>query len=622
MNNESAILSLFALIIGKIKGLFEGSLTHRALRAVAGLFRRMWNKSLMRSLLAAENPGVGNALDHSVMGKLAGAVEKLSRSKAPEGSLGFFPDSIGRILGDIPHTSSRSFALACVAFMAAALPFTPAGLWRNILYGIFFLGVLLFFINRSFHNLFGSSVAVRFVGELFGFEGEGGHRPEVNHPLFYGTLGIGLGALFGLLDLSVFIMAAGAAVGGILVMYRTEIGVFAAALLIPIVPTVIILGICAVTVFSYFTKIIIVRRGSLPFKLGPLEALAFLFALSLAYSILISYRPAGSFIVAATYILYILFFFAAKNTLRTRKMVFGAVSLLVLSGLVVSAYGVYQQITGNFVETAAWIDDEMFVQATARIYSTLDNPNVLGKYLIFAMSITFAMLYYMKKPLHKLGILGVLGVAALCMIFTQSRGAWLGLIFAVAAFALIHDRRLLLLGILALIAMPVFMPDTVIDRFLSIGDLTDSSTNYRVNIWLASLLMIRTVWPSGIGPGEPSFRHVYQEYAFHAVEAPHSHNLFLQVIIDQGIFGLLLLLLLILAFFKRLFAAYRRSKDPFIRAASAALAAGMTGFLIQGLTDHVWYNYRVVAYFWLILAMAGALYGLNDRKAKEITADE
>ena len=610
MSDKSAILTLAAMVMGRVSVMFGGSVARRALLAVAGFFRRLWDASLLRQLLVAENPGAASALDGSLAGRMASWIGQFSNSRTSD-SLGIIPDSLGRVLANIPNTSSRSFGIMLITF----------GLWSAlslnlaVIIGGIAVGAVLAAINRSFANMFATSALIRFGAGFFGHEDSSiAHRPQVVYHVFYGAVGSILGVLFSFLPFTAFIMAAGGLVGGVLVMYRTEVGVFAAALLIPIVPTVMILGICAITVVSYFTKILVVRRGRLPFVIGPLEMLAFLFAISLAYSILISYRPAGSFIMAATYILYILFFFAAKNTLRSKQMILAAVSLLAVSGLIVAAFGVYQRLTGQFVETAAWIDDEMFVQATRRIYSTLENPNVLGKYLIFVLAIAFGVLYYLKNPLHKFGTVGILGVATVCMLFTQSRGAWLGLLFAVAVFALMHDRRLLLLGIVGILVMPAFLPQTIIERFLSIGDLTDTSTNYRVNIWLASLLMIRTVWPSGIGPGEPSFRHVYQEFAFAAVEAPHSHNLFLQVIIDQGIIGFILLLLLILAFFKCLFVAYRRTRDVFIRVLAAALAAGMFGYLVMGMTDHVWYNYRVVAYFWFIMALAGALRALaaND----------
>jgi O-antigen ligase len=239
-----------------------------------------------------------------------------------------------------------------------------------------------------------------------------------------------------------------------------------------------------------------------------------------------------------------------------------------------------------------------------RIYSTLDNPNVLGQYLIFVVMFALALAYTYRKLLYKFAAFGVLAVAALCLLYTQSRGAWLGLIFAFAVFAFLRDRKLVAIGLVALFLSPLFLPETVIDRFLSIGNTADSSTLYRVHIWNACLNMIRDYWVSGIGIGEGTFARIYPIYAFNAISTPHSHNLFLQIIIDIGISGIVIFLLVMTCFYKNVFMAVKRS--PSTSALSAALCAAMTGYLIQGMTDNVFYNYRVVAFFWFCVAVGAA----------------
>jgi O-antigen ligase len=72
--------------------------------------------------------------------------------------------------------------------------------------------------------------------------------------------------------------------------------------------------------------------------------------------------------------------------------------------------------------------------------------------------------------------------------------------------------------------------------------MTDSSTAYRVYIWIASLRLIEKFWPSGIGTGVDVFMQVYPKYALSGVAmAPHAHNLFLVVMVELGIAGFLAL---------------------------------------------------------------------------------
>ena len=73
-------------------------------------------------------------------------------------------------------------------------------------------------------------------------------------------------------------------------------------------------------------------------------------------------------------------------------------------------------------------------------------------------------------------------------------------------------------------ALYFVMPDTVIQRFTSIGDLGDSSTPYRVSIWMGSLAMLKDYWLCGIGPGTEAFNMVYPIYGYARPMPSTPHN--------------------------------------------------------------------------------------------------
>ncbi|MDR1705544.1 MAG: hypothetical protein LBS19_12770 [Clostridiales bacterium] len=377
------ILVIFHSVLTTLTGWYDSSALSRIVRAVAGFFKRLWDSSIIKRLMTSGGSGVEGLLEASLPGRLAGRLSAWAASE-PKNRFwekGFVLGGLGDVLGSIPYTSCRSFGLTLITFAAAAIPFNRAGLWLYLFCAAGAAGAVLCLINRSFYDLFGTSYVIKLIAGFFGFEGElcAEDKPARRFHIFYAALGLALGLMFGFLDMNTFIMAAGGLVGGALVLYKTEIGVFTTAFLIPLVPTKLVMGLCAVTALSYFIKVVIVRGGTAVFKLRLLDALGLLFGIMLVYGVMISYRPAGSFVAAVIYIPSILFFIAARNTLRTKKMLFAAISLMALAGLLVSLYGLYQQVTGSFIETVSWIDDELFEQATARIYSTLDNPNVLGE---------------------------------------------------------------------------------------------------------------------------------------------------------------------------------------------------------------------------------------------------
>ena len=256
----------------------------------------------------------------------------------------------------------------------------------------------------------------------------------------------------------------------------------------------------------------------------------------------------------------------------------------IISGLFVSLFGIYQQFFGNNLGHA-WLDEEMFSDISIRVYSTLGIPNVLGECLLLLIPICGAMIYAAKRWYSKLFYLGVLGCAGLCMIFTQSRGCWLGLMLTAAIFALLIDKRLVLIGVIGALFLPAVLPQSIIVRFTSIGNMGDSSTSYRVYIWLGTLRLLKDYWLTGIGLGQDAFNKVYPYYSYNAIIAPHSHNLYLQIMTETGVVGILTFAATVLLSFKKILVGYIVGKKGKYSLICAAVLAGLFGFLLQGMFD-------------------------------------
>jgi O-antigen ligase len=272
-------------------------------------------------------------------------------------------------------------------------------------------------------------------------------------------------------------------------------------------------------------------------------------------------------------------------------------------------FGIYQYIYGD-VYSQAWLDSEMFEDIKMRVYSTFENPNVYGEYLILVIPIAVGLMWTEKGFWKKLFLLGVVGITTLAMVLTFSRGCWLGILFALALLAIMIDRRFILLGIVALLAMPFVLPETIINRFMSIGDMSDSSTSYRVYIWMGTLAMLKDYWFCGVGLGETSYNTIYPLYSYNNIEAPHSHNLYLQFVSQFGIIGLITFLGMVYNFYKDTTIKMLKKKDILL----AGIVAGMTGFFLEGMFDYTWYNYRVILIFWMVIAFGIVATKLEEKE--------
>ena len=339
-----------------------------------------------------------------------------------------------------------------------------------------------------------------------------------------------------------------------------EIGVYFLIFAAPIIPTMACAMIAVATFIMFFINSIV--KNNVKVKLDLFGILLIILLLVFFIYSLTSYAQTDSLKVFAIYFVFIMFIFmvisCGTDKEKLKKMVF----LFALSGLIVSAYGIYQQFFGNNLGHA-WLDEDMFEDITVRVYSTLENPNVLGEYLLLLIPICGAMIYGAEKWYSKLFYFIVLGTAGLCLIFTQSRGCWLGLMLCAVIFALLVDKRLVALGIVAVMFLPMMLPESIISRFTSIGNMNDSSTSYRVYIWLGTIRMLKDYWWNGIGIGEAAFGKVYPYYSYNAISAPHSHNLYLQIITGNGIAGIIAFVTAMLVGLKKILVGYIVDKKGF-----------------------------------------------------------
>ncbi len=408
--------------------------------------------------------------------------------------------------------------------------------------------------------------------------------------------------------------------GMLLVLEYPVTGVYAAIFVAPLIPfsSMPLAGICIWTTISLILKSVY----DTDFKWrreGAGVALA-LFLGVLFISCVFSFARMSSLVVWAMYFVFVTFYFTVINTIKTREALYGLLRLFVISGALVALYGVMQYVFG-WTTTNAWIDEEMFEEETMRVYSTLANPNVLGEYLLLVLPP--ALVFFLKdkaKSMSKWVYLGISGVMLLCLILTQSRGCWLGFMATAAVFITFWEGRLWGLVPLALCALPFVLPQTIIDRLLSIGDMGDSSTSYRVFIWMGAMGILRNYLIGGIGMGEGAFGQVYPLFSYNAVVAPHSHNTFLQLLVEGGIPALATFIAVLVLVLKSGHKAYKKNQKKSLDSLMVlGICGGIIGFLVQSMFDYTFYNYRVMAIFFMILAIVVCFRYIPEEK--EVNCD-
>lgn len=480
--------------------------------------------------------------------------------------------------------------------------------------GIWFIiaaaGVLLSLCDVNITAWLRHSVFVRFICSALGIQSS---FEWYDSKATEGKSRLALAAAAGLVCGAAGVMGGSALLGAAMILglpifflliSKPEFGLFCIVFAAPIAPTMAMAALSMLTLFALIVKSIITPDFKWHF-----DGLGFLIMVFIAVYLIAgitSFAPKKSLSIWVIYLVFASAYFIVINLINNKKQLGNLLTLFVVSGLLVCLYGIAQYVFG-WDTAQAWMDEEMFTDIKMRIYSTLGNPNVLGEYILLVLPASIGLMWTRKGALQKIVYAGISVAMFAALILTFSRGCWLGLIAAAAIFITFAAGKLWGLALIALPVLPAILPESIINRFTSIGDMKDSSTSYRVYIWMGTLAMIRDFWVSGIGMGSEAFTEIYPFYSYSGIVAPHSHNLFLQIIVESGVGGIAVFLLILIMFLKKMMTGWQYGgKGNSASVMITALSAGVCGFLLQGMFDNCFYNYRVLLVFWCVIGMAAA----------------
>ncbi len=291
--------------------------------------------------------------------------------------------------------------------------------------------------------------------------------------------------------------------------------------------------------------------------------------------------------------------FCIYLTVDTKEKLVRFIKILLMFVTITGVYGIIQRINGveinpEFVDM--YTNDGM----PGRVFSTFSNPNNFAQLLVLFMPFFVPAMLSTKRLSNKIVLLAALCVTFVALAMTYSRSCWVGFALAVVVFVCIFDKRFIIPMVFAVIAAIPFLPDTIMNRIFTIGSMEDSSNAYRIYIWKSCWEMIKDFGATGLGLGPASFRVMYPGYAsVVAVTAPHSHMLYMQIILEMGILGAG-------AFFSYMYAVTKKAAgsmrvmDKEMRCYTAAAISALAGIAFVCCAEYIWFYPRIMFAFWII----------------------
>ena len=293
------------------------------------------------------------------------------------------------------------------------------------------------------------------------------------------------------------------------------------------------------------------------------------------------------------------------------------VSLAVVGISVAALYGCYQGYIGVDIVPS---QQDMTLNAgmPGRVYSFFDNPNNFAEQLEMLLPLDLA-LFLNSRWRGKLLSLISLGLGVAAIGFTYGRASWIGLACAVVVFvALVNWRWLPVLVVLGLAAIP-FLPETIYNRILTIFQASDdSSVQYRFGIYDTTKNLMEDYWVRGVGLGSDVMKKVFQTYPtnFDGSYPIHTHNNYLQMWGETGIWGILSFLALLVWQLKTGVKRFCAATDVRLRRMLAAAIGAFCGILVVGLAEYTWYYPRNMFTYWFLFGIIAACVKLSRQKSE------
>lgn len=260
-----------------------------------------------------------------------------------------------------------------------------------------------------------------------------------------------------------------------------------------------------------------------------------------------------------------------------------------------------------------YIQRTEFIAIVTRASGTFTNPLMYALFLTMMLPLAVYCMFYFNGKVKKFTGFVCAGLIAGGIAASYSRGPYLAIAAVFVVMLFYGGKRALAIvgiGVAGIAGIAVFASG-VFKRLLTLFSATDISINTRSQIWKACFEMLDGHWVFGYGTGVNNVRE--QLHETYGIEQPHAHNIFLEILLENGIFGLLIFVGSFIAFGITMIMLMRYGKKA--RGIAVTLVACLVAFCACGMTDHLLYGLKPVCYMMMLFGMGSAILNVYKQKS-------
>lgn len=325
-----------------------------------------------------------------------------------------------------------------------------------------------------------------------------------------------------------------------------------------------------------------------------------------------SVRPLIGLLYNVKYLQYYMIFFMASSHVRDLKTMRRYLILILITGIVVSFYGLWQIPTG--------------ARVSAPFEGEEGEANTLGGYLVFVIAIIFGVMTEEKKLNRLLVLGGLILIMFVPFLYTLSRSSWISIIPVFIAILVFSPQRVAIIRIVVpiLFIVPFLLPGAVYERIeytfsedhslrtdiVEVGDTAlDPSTSARISSWTTTIEQ----WSE-----RPLFGWGVTGAGFKDAE-------YFRVLAETGVFGLFFFLWLLYSIHRMTrdrIKSINREKHPYLYGMLIGYYAGFLGLLTHAIGANTFIIVRIMEPFWFMTALVVMLPSIMEHKESESEDEE
>jgi len=327
-------------------------------------------------------------------------------------------------------------------------------------------------------------------------------------------------------------------------------------------------------------------------------------------------------------LLTILISLAVVNLVDSKDKLNKLVKVLFISAFFVSLFGLFQ-FMGDLIGLPPSITGlrDLYTKEVfgfPRVHATALEPLYYANYLLIPLMLALTLFLSKEKDIRWQWLLLFLILGLVNFILTLSRAAYIALAAALLFLLVIYFKRffsfkkiaavILVLLVVYFIFIKIFGLtedfNLYLDRFITQATDVFSGASYtdRAETFREAWQMFKQHPWLGVGTG-----NFGPNVAWYPLVVPEKgwlivNNIFLEIMAETGIFGLLSFLWLLGILFFRSIKAFFKTNDEYLKAVMAGLTAAFVGVIIQYQTFSILYIIHIWFLFGLMIAVQNLIF--------------